>query len=107
MPARPEELWLKRPLLGRLLAARTGHGDFADYHERFNHEDAYLLCGCGSRKSPLHFFFCYKGKRRASHPLGPPARAVPLLGTAKGAKELASWLADTKFFEDICPRRPL
>jgi Reverse transcriptase (RNA-dependent DNA polymerase)/Endonuclease-reverse transcriptase len=106
-PARPEELWLARSLLGRLLAARSGHGDFADYHERFNHEDAHLLCSCGSRKSPLHFFFCRRGRRRAKRPLGPPGTAVPLLSTAKGAKKLASWLADTKFFEDICPRRPL
>ncbi|OAA60200.1 reverse transcriptase [Akanthomyces lecanii RCEF 1005] len=34
------ELTLQRRQLGYLLAARTHHGDFADYHERFNHDDA-------------------------------------------------------------------
>ncbi|KAM3549219.1 hypothetical protein ARSEF4850_008978, partial [Beauveria asiatica] len=34
------ELTLQRRQLGYLLAARTHHGDFADYHERFKHEDA-------------------------------------------------------------------
>lgn len=106
VPSRPEELLIARSLLGRLLAARTGHGDFADYHERFNHEDAYLLCGCGCRKSPLHFFFCRRGRRKARLPLGTPDTAVPLLGTVKGMKVLASWLADTDFFEAICPRQP-
>ncbi|KAM4065823.1 RNase H domain-containing protein [Hirsutella rhossiliensis] len=30
----PPELTIPRPLLHHLLAARTHHGDFADYHER-------------------------------------------------------------------------
>ena len=35
---------LKREVLGWLIAARSGHGHFADYHERFGHEeeDIYL-----------------------------------------------------------------
>ena len=57
-PRSPGELNLPRHLLGRILASRTGRGDFADYHERFHHEDAHLLCRCGKRKAPLHFFFC-------------------------------------------------
>ncbi|XP_077661359.1 uncharacterized protein AFUA_7G08210 [Aspergillus fumigatus Af293] len=89
-----QALRLPRHLLGRILAARTGHGDFADYHERFNHEDAHLHCRCGARKSPVHFFFC-----RIMIPF--------LLGTAKGAAKLAAWLSQTRFFDDICPRRPL
>ncbi|KAM4067475.1 endonuclease-reverse transcriptase domain-containing protein [Hirsutella rhossiliensis] len=40
----PPELTIPRPLLHHLLAARTHHGDFADYHERFNHDDARLTC---------------------------------------------------------------
>ncbi|KAI1005054.1 hypothetical protein K3495_g3162 [Podosphaera aphanis] len=46
------ELLLCRKDLGRVLAARMGHGDFAAYHTRFNHEDATLNCLCGSAKSP-------------------------------------------------------
>lgn len=34
------ELKLKRELLGWLIAARSGHGHFADYHEKFGHEEA-------------------------------------------------------------------
>jgi hypothetical protein len=106
-PWRPAELKLPRPLLARIVAARTGHGDFAGYHERFNHEDAYLFCRCGARKSPIHFFFCRVAKRRLPRPPGPPSEAIIyLLGTPKGAVELAAWLSETRFFEDICPRRP-
>ncbi|WPJ65055.1 hypothetical protein SMAC4_13862 [Sordaria macrospora] len=35
-------------------------GDFKDYHERFEHEDALLTCFCGSWKNPFHSFFCRK-----------------------------------------------
>jgi ribonuclease HI len=107
-PKLPDELQLARSLLGRILAARTGHGDFAEYHERFNHEDAHLLCGCGARKAPLHFFFCRLAKRRSRRPPGGPREVIPsLLGSAKGVRQLATWLAETNFFVDICPRQPL
>ena len=39
-----------RVSVGRVLAARSAHGDFADYHERFGH-DTELTCQCGRRKS--------------------------------------------------------
>ncbi|EED18955.1 conserved hypothetical protein [Talaromyces stipitatus ATCC 10500] len=85
-PKRPGELLLNRLNLGRVIAARTGYGDFADYHEHFNHDDAHLLCRCGARKAPLHFFFCHIVKRRAPRPSGPPSEVISfLLGTAKGA----------------------
>jgi ribonuclease HI len=101
----PDELRLHRPLLGRLLAARSGHGDYASYHERFNHPDAHLLCSCGARKTPLHFFFCQKARKLSPRPPRAPSLAIPaLLGTSKGAKELADWLTKTRFYEDICPR---
>jgi hypothetical protein len=50
----PPELELTRATLHRLLAARSRHGDFAEYHERFEHEDAVLECSCGKRKAPEH-----------------------------------------------------
>ncbi|KAJ3495815.1 hypothetical protein NLG97_g3121 [Lecanicillium saksenae] len=49
-----------RRQLGYLLAARTHHGDFADYHERFNHDSAETRCPCRRRKSPTHLFYCKK-----------------------------------------------
>ena len=33
------KMLLKREVLGWLIAARSGHGHFADYHEMFEHEE--------------------------------------------------------------------
>ena len=53
------EMALKRETLGWLIAARSGHGHFADYHERFNHfEKTDLHCSCGARRASLHPFTC-------------------------------------------------
>jgi ribonuclease HI len=59
----PKELALPRTTLHHLLAARTHHGDFAAYHQRFNHEDAQLECSCGRDKNPHHIFYCRKVNR--------------------------------------------
>jgi len=107
-PLFPRELRLSRPILGRILAARTSYGDFANYYERFNHEDAYLLCSYSERKSRLYFFVYCKAKRRSLRFPGSPSLALPyLLGTPKGAIELADWLSKTSFFKDICLRQLL
>ncbi len=50
------ELNLNRKVLGWLIIDRTGHGHFADYHERFSHEEADLRCRCGQKRSQLHLF---------------------------------------------------
>jgi len=70
------ELTLQRRQLGYLLAARTHHGDFADYHERFNHEDAEINCPCGRRKSPTHLFYCRKIPRSLRPRLSPEPEAA-------------------------------
>ncbi|EXU95101.1 reverse transcriptase domain protein [Metarhizium robertsii] len=44
----------EKPALHHLLAARSSHGDFADYHERFNHKDARITCSCGRRKPQIN-----------------------------------------------------
>ena len=61
--ASPELLNLPRRSLGMLLAARSGHGDFAAYHRRFNHTKAELHCSCGQEKAPEHPFFCRLTRR--------------------------------------------
>ena len=100
-----DELLLQRASLGRILAARTQHGDFAAYHNRFNHLNATLDCSCGYPKSPLHFFFCRHSTARELADRAPASEAIPwLLGTATGAKKLASWITDSNYFTDICPR---
>lgn len=68
---RPPELDLPRPVLHHLFAARNHHGDFADYHERFGHDDAKLTCSCGWRKSPTHLFYCRKVDPRHRMRLAP------------------------------------
>ena len=46
------EMNLSRKVLGWLIAARSGHGHFADYHERFGHAEEDIRCKCGQRRSP-------------------------------------------------------
>ncbi|KAI0996449.1 hypothetical protein K3495_g11731 [Podosphaera aphanis] len=41
-PSFPKEPLLSRRHLGRVIAARTGHGDHATYHTRFKHTEATL-----------------------------------------------------------------
>ena len=97
------ELGLKRGALGRILASRSSHGDFAAYHDRFYHHDATLSCSCGRLKSLLHFFFY---KKSNANRLGPKVFTVDkityLLGTAKGATALADWITSSRFFIDTC-----
>ncbi|KAE8231409.1 hypothetical protein CF326_g3575 [Tilletia indica] len=52
------DLVLPRRLHGLLLSVRTGHGDFAPYHERFQHDDASLNCRCEAPKTPEHPLLC-------------------------------------------------
>lgn len=59
----PLELSLPRDSLGRLLAARSGHGDFATCCERFNHSEALLTCSCGQPKPPNTSFTAPLGKQ--------------------------------------------
>jgi len=102
-PLPPKELSLPREALGRLIAARTGHGDFSTYHTRFAHIEAELLCSCSKDKTPIHFFFCQRAKRRYKGTLGPPSIIPDLLGTEEGVKTFVKFLKDTNFYKDICP----
>ncbi|KAF7543577.1 hypothetical protein G7Z17_g10620 [Cylindrodendrum hubeiense] len=80
----PAELQLPRKQLRHLLAARSGHGDFAKYHERFVHE-AELNCSCRQRKSPDHPFYCRKIDRRQDF------------------GEFITMIEAAHFFQEICP----
>jgi hypothetical protein len=42
-----------------ILVARSQHGDFAAYHERFNHDMLYSIAHAGGQ-SPLHTFIFVK-----------------------------------------------
>ncbi len=104
----PGELRIPRAILGHLLAARSAHGDFSDYHERFNHDDALLTCSCGALKHPEHFLICPLGQARARLGTPPtPSRAQWVLGTGKGAVRFQQWCIATSFFTTICFKRQL
>ncbi|KAM3483348.1 hypothetical protein MY3957_010117 [Beauveria namnaoensis] len=71
------ELNLPRRVLGYLLTARSQHGDFAEYHERFHPGQATLECPCGRQKSPTHLFYCRKIPRHLRVRLAPdPETAI-------------------------------
>lgn len=104
----PKELSLARPIAGQIYAARSGHGDFAIYHERFNHTNAHLFCSCGELKSSRHLLQCRKPLiKLPKTPKSCRDAARYFLGTNAGAVKLAKWLSDTKYFAEICPRNLL
>ena len=47
---------MRREVLGWLIAARSGHGHFAAYHQRFSHEEEEedWRCPFGKYRAPLH-----------------------------------------------------
>ncbi len=90
------------------MAARTGHGDFAAYRQRFAFADgdnSRNRCSCGALKKPEHFFYCRIARRRYGGPTGPPRRLCPeyLLGDPEGASHFDAWIRKTKFYQEICP----
>ncbi len=83
-PARVSScLSLPRPILARVLAARSGHGDFTSYHERFGHQSAMLQCCCGARTFFSHLFQWRIGQHREvlCTVAGKPATLADLLDT--------------------------
>jgi ribonuclease HI len=107
--ARPS-LKIPRASLGRWLAARSFHGDFASYHKRFNHEDAHLLCSCKHEKTPEHYAYCqrvWKLKHKWPAKLRKHKTPYQLYDyTIDDAAAFHELTTATNFFMDICPRRP-
>ena len=100
----PPELSLPRAALHHLLAARSLHGDFAAYHERFDHVDARLVCSCGRRKAPDHIFYCRKIPPRHRMRLAPSPNAAVNLSIGKDFTKYIDLSKDSAFFGKICPR---
>ena len=97
----PPELSLPRLTLHRLLAERTGHGDFAEYHRRFGHppeQVARYRCRYGAERAPLHFARC----PRLSGAAPPPA--LDLVGPG-GHKDFEAFVKkhDPYTYEDGRP----
>ncbi|KAI0995332.1 hypothetical protein K3495_g12850, partial [Podosphaera aphanis] len=79
-PFFPKELLLSRRHLGRVVVARTCHGDFAAYHTRFKHTEATTTCLCGHSQTPTHFLFCRILRRHRGRPQGPINQLLPVMG---------------------------
>ncbi len=61
------ELRLKREVQGWLIVARSGHGHFSAYHERFGHEETGTYCVCGQKRAQLHPFSCTNAREHRLH----------------------------------------
>lgn len=99
-PLFPRKLLLNRKFLGHIIATKTGHGDFAAYHDRFNHLEAITQYHCRSCKTPTHSLLCRIVQRRGGRPKG-PAHHLTLFpfGTVRGASTLIIWLDHVRYFE--------
>ncbi|EMT73957.1 hypothetical protein FOC4_g10000229 [Fusarium odoratissimum] len=100
----PPELSLPRAALHHLLAARSRHGDFAAYHERFDHDDARLVCSCGRRKAPDHIFYCRRIPPRHRMRLAPSPNAAVNFAIGKDFTKFVDLSKNSAFFRKICPR---
>ena len=99
----PPELALPRTILHHLLAARSHHGDFAEYHERFHHDNALVTCSCGRRKSPWHLFYCRKIQPRHRMRLAPSPTASINQAIGRDFDKFVKLVKASSFFEEICP----
>jgi hypothetical protein len=106
----PKELDLPRSTLHRLLALRTGHGDFDWYHKKFKHNDAVLDCSCGMKKTPDHLVHCRKTFRFLWNwpfqPKRPPRNQSEgwdyLRRLQASPKDFEKFLQITGFYSRIC-----
>jgi ribonuclease HI len=110
----PEQLKLGRTDLHRLLAIRTGHGDFAWYHRKYHpEEEVNMRCSCGMAKTPDHLVHCRKTRtriakwpRRNDRPVRtmrtPQDRNKYLRELLDDPSRFAKFLKVTGFYKDIC-----
>ncbi len=61
------ELRLKREVQRWLIAARSSHRHFSQYHERFGHEEIVVECVFRQRRAQLHPFSCPKAREHRLH----------------------------------------
>ncbi len=103
---------LRRPALQRLIAIRTGHGDFAWHHVKFAHADANLRCSCGMAKAPDHLVRCRKARAAANkrpvtgrdvNERNSKARGE-LENLMRNPQKFQELLENTAFYRSICPQ---
>jgi len=103
----PPALSLPRRTLQRLIAARTGHGDYRWYHTKFKHADNPPY-SCGEVRTPTHMVYCQKARRRrAAWPTADPTPEHCRQGYWKRLIQepalFEKFDKNTKFFTEICP----
>lgn len=101
----PPELCLLRWAYHRLIASKTGHGDFSGYHERFKHLNADKKCMCGREKRPWHFSECRIAlKRWRDIKQEPPPTGRAMLAEG-GWKEFYQYLTVTRCYSGTTTER--
>lgn len=112
----PETLEWPRKYLGYLVQARTGHGDFAPYHQRFGHENYRTYCP-GESCRGLEIPYTY------SHPLVCPTFTLAsethllredggfletneILQDTAGARAFLAFVKDSTAYERLPPPTP-
>ena len=106
---------LTRVQLSYYLAIRTGHGDFAWYHRKFNHENAEIHCTCGYSKTPEHIVMCRKvqgsyskwpwpGERPRHKPQTRREKIEYLRELMAHPPAFQEYLDTTGYYTKVCPR---
>ncbi|KAI0997565.1 hypothetical protein K3495_g10621 [Podosphaera aphanis] len=95
---RPPELALPRWAYHRLIAARTGHGDFAQYHERFKHENSDGNCECGRERRPRHFAECRSALQRWRRAKQEPRPRASEMLAENGWKKFLEFVSITRCY---------
>ena len=87
------EMNLNMELLDWLIVARTRHGHFADYQDRFGHEKLVIYCGYGLKGSRLHTFSYLHARLHRAKLFSPTDKrsftSNEIFETAKGVKLFA------------------
>ena len=97
------EMNRSRKVLDWLIVARSGHVHFADYHERFGHEEEDIRCKCGQRRSRLYPFSCVDARPNRARLFSMADRRLlttrKVLGTTQGVEMFAEWAPRTELFQ--------
>ena len=93
------EVNLSRKVLGWLIAGKSGHGHFADYHERFGHEEEDIRCNVGRDARDFTHFRAPHRARLFSMADKRLLTTKEVLGTTQGVKMFAEWAPRTELFQ--------
>lgn len=101
----PAELHLPQPLLHRLIAARSGTGDFDAFHTNLNRPERIRPAAAAGTRDPTHIFYCRAIPKQHKARLSYATTGVPPVWKALGKDfpTVAKTATAFGFFTDICP----